>query len=59
MREERGGIGRGLAEKGSSITADKRKRIMICKDEKDGESWAEGERARQRRRKSQGKNRKK
>lgn len=32
------GEGRGgqLAEKGSSFTADKRKRIMICKEEKDG-----------------------
>lgn len=42
-----GGRGGGvhLAEKG--FTADKRKRIMICKEEKDRESW-DGERARQR-----------
>lgn len=41
-RVERGGRGgrggRGPAEKGSSISADKRKRIMICQEEKDGES---------------------
>lgn len=45
---------RGSAwRKGISITADKRKRIMICQEEKDKESWG-GERARERQR-AQGK----
>lgn len=28
-----------FAEKGSSITTDKRRRIMICREEKDRRSW--------------------
>lgn len=62
MRKKRGALGEKKegegaqpAEKGSSITADKRERIMIRQEEK--ERVSQGGRAGERWRKAQGKNR--